>query len=148
MTIKRILHATDFSPASRRAFDMARALARAFKAELIVLHAWERAVPIAGEGYIPPALVQDLWKSTREHAEKRLARLLAGVRRDGVRMRPSLVEGPPASAIVRAARAQRAGLIVIGTHGRTGVRRFLLGSVAERVVRTATCPVLTVSARG
>jgi nucleotide-binding universal stress UspA family protein len=58
-----------------------------------------------------------------------------------------VLEGPPAAAIVRAARRERAGLIVLGTHGRTGLTRILIGSVAERVVRTARCPVLTVPAR-
>jgi nucleotide-binding universal stress UspA family protein len=60
---------------------------------------------------------------------------------------PLLVEGPPAAAIVRAASRKRADLLILGTHGRTGVRRMLIGSVAERVVRTAGCPVLTVRPR-
>jgi nucleotide-binding universal stress UspA family protein len=67
-------------------------------------------------------------------------------RADRIRVRGAIGEGPAASAIVAAARRYRAHMIVVGTHGRSGVRRVLIGSVAERVVRTAPCPVLTVGA--
>jgi nucleotide-binding universal stress UspA family protein len=66
-------------------------------------------------------------------------------RRDRIRVRGAIGEGPAAATIVQAARRHRAGLVVVGTHGRSGVRRLLLGSVAERVVRTSPCPVLTVN---
>ena len=64
-----------------------------------------------------------------------------------VRSRGLLYEGMPADAIIRAARAKRAGMIVMGTHGRTGLTRLLMGSVAERVIGTAPCPVLTVQGK-
>jgi len=148
MTIRRMLHATDFSPASRPALALARALAKAFKAELILFHAWERAMPVAGVGYISASVFEGIWKSTRQHAERNMKRLAKKARSDGLRITTLLAEGPPAAAIGLAAKNRRADLIVIGTHGRTGVKRFLLGSVAERVVRTASCPVLTVGAKG
>ena len=80
-------------------------------------------------------------------AQKQLARLVAKAKGARVRARGIVREGVVADQIVRAARAQRADLIVIGTHGRTGVARFFLGSVAARVAATAPCPVLTVRGR-
>lgn len=148
MTIRRILHATDFSPASRPALQLARELAKAFKAELVLFHAAEVAVPIGtGEGYVPPSVLEDIWKGAREQAERNMKRLAEKAQAGGVRVTTLIAEGPPAAAIVQAAKRRRAGLIVIGTHGRTGIKRFLLGSVAERVVRTAAHPVLTVAGR-
>jgi nucleotide-binding universal stress UspA family protein len=146
MTIRRILHATDFSPASRPALQLAREMAKVFKAELILFHAWDVAVPItAGEGYVPPKVLEEIWKATRDQAERDMKRLADKARSSGVRITTLLAEGPAAAAIVRTAERRRAGLIVIGTHGRTGFKRFLLGSVAERVVRTSRQPVLTVA---
>jgi nucleotide-binding universal stress UspA family protein len=147
MTIKRIFHASDFSRASRPAFRLAQQLAKAFRAELIVFHAYQVVAPLAGEGPLPPRLFQEMAVSAREGARRRLDRLVRPARRGRMEVSTLLVEGPAAPSIVRAAKRKRAGLIVLGTHGRTGVRRMLLGSVAERVVRTAACPVLTVGSR-
>jgi universal stress protein A len=147
LKITRILHASDFSPASRPAFRLARDLARALEAELILCHAWQPAALLMGEGYVAPSLLQEMWTTTRQRARRDLDRLAASARRGGHRISILLVEGPPATAIVRAAKRKRAGLVVLGTHGRTGITRMLLGSVAERVVRTALCPVLTVGGR-
>lgn len=146
MTIRRILHASDFSPASRPALKLARELARAFKAELLLFHAVDITVPMGtGEGYVPAKVLEDMWAGTREKAEHDMTRLAQRARTAGVRVATVIGEGPAAAAIVETARRRRAGLIVIGTHGRTGVKRFLLGSVAERVVRTSAQPVLTVA---
>jgi nucleotide-binding universal stress UspA family protein len=80
----------------------------------------------------------------RTGAQRQLDRLVAKARKAGVRAKGLLLEGVPHERIVRAARATRADLVVLGTHGRTGLGRVLLGSVAGRVVALAHCPVLTV----
>jgi nucleotide-binding universal stress UspA family protein len=95
--------------------------------------------------YIPPATYDELQRSGRAAALRHLERLTARAKRAGVRVSSRLVEGAPvAEQIVRTARALRADVIVMGTHGRTGVARAVLGSVASRVVATSSCPVLTV----
>ena len=148
MKIKRIVHATDFSRASRPALALALDLARAFEAELILCHAYQAVTPMgAGEAYVSPQLLQQMWTAAEQGARRNLARLERSTQGSRVRTKTLLVDGPAADAIVRAAQRKRADLLVVGTHGRTGVRRLLIGSVAERVVRTAMCPVVTVAAR-
>ena len=144
MTIKRILHASDFSKASQPAFRLARQLARTLKAELIVCNAADTVVPMLGEGDVSPTLVRDVWEAGRQTAQRGVDRLVQAARTDRIRVRGAVGEGPAAVAIVGAAKRYRAHMIVVGTHGRSGVRRLLIGSVAERVVRMAPCPVLTV----
>jgi nucleotide-binding universal stress UspA family protein len=146
MAIKRILHASDFSSASRPAFRLAQELARVFRSELILCHAYQVVVPMMAE--LPPQILQDMWTAQRRGATRRLDALARTARSARIRVSTLLLEGPPATAIVRAAKQKRAGLLVLGTHGRTGVTRMLLGSVAERVVRTARCPALTVGTGG
>jgi nucleotide-binding universal stress UspA family protein len=141
---RAILHPTDFSPASRPAFVHALALAREEGAELLIVHALATVMPLASEGYMSPKTYDDLQRSMRAQAQKQLDGLLAKAKTARVRARGLLYEGVAADAIARAARAKRAKLIVMGTHGRTGLRRLFMGSVAERVVGTAPCPVLTV----
>ena len=91
-----------------------------------------------------PKTFDDLHRSMRARGQKQLDRLVAKAKAARVRARGVLYEGVAADAIARAARAKRAKLIVMGTHGRTGLTRLFMGSVAERVVGTAPCPVLTV----
>lgn len=144
---RRILHPSDFSKASRAAFAKAMAMARADRAELILAHVVTFPSPIIGDGYVSPKLYDDLMRSMRGQGQKQLDKLVARARAGGVRARGLLLDGMPAEAINRAARAKRADLIVIGTHGRTGLARLFMGSVAERVVGGAPCPVLTVRGR-
>ena len=139
-----ILHPTDFSPASRPAFAQALALARKEGTELLLVHVLSTVMPMAGEGYVSPKVYDDLQRSMRAHAQKQLDGLLAKAKAARVRARGVLYEGVAADAITRAARAKHAKQIVMGTHGRTGLTRLFMGSVAERVVGTAPCPVLTV----
>jgi nucleotide-binding universal stress UspA family protein len=140
-----ILHPTDFSPASRAAFKHALALAREERSELLIVHVLATVVPmVGGEGYMSPKVYDDLQRSMRAQAQKQLDGLLGKTKAAKVRARGLLYEGVAADAIVRAARARHARLIVMGTHGRTGLTRLFMGSVAERVVGTAPCPVLTV----
>ena len=145
-TIRRVLHATDFSRASRAAFGKAIELAKANRAELLVLHVLAPLTPIvaSGEGYVPPETYEKIEASTRAAAQKQLDALLAGARKARVRATGLLAEGSPAEQIVRVARSKRADQIVLGTHGRTGLARFFVGSVANRVVSMAPGPVLTV----
>ena len=143
--IRRILHPTDFSKASSAAFTKSVELARSNGAELVVLHVLAPPLPLlAGDGYVSPKVYEDLDKSARAHATGELAALAAKAKKAGVRAKTVLRDGVAHEQIVRAARSPRADMIVIGTHGRTGLAKLFLGSVASRVVSTATCPVLTV----
>lgn len=142
--IRRILHPTDFSSASRAAFSRAVELAKANRAELLLVHVMTPYVPIAGEGYMPPRLWEEMEASTRAHARKQIDALAARAKKAGARVKTLLLEGVPHDRIARAAKGQRADFVVMGTHGRTGLARFFVGSVAERVVASAPCPVMTV----
>ena len=140
----RILYATDFSAASGAAFRQAIAMARRDRAELLVLHVLSPPAPIVADAYITPNVWNELLRSQRASAQRRLDTLVNKARRARVRARGLLAEGVAADAIVRVARARGARLIVVGTHGRRGAARFFLGSVAARVVAAAHSPVLTV----
>jgi universal stress protein A len=145
---RRLLYATDFSPASGPAFARALELARANRGELLIVHALAPLAPIsAGDGYIPPKTYDEIERSARAYAERRLGSLVKRARTAGVRAIPLLVEGTPWQAITRAAKNRGAGTIVMGTHGRSGLAKLFLGSVAERVIATAQCPVMTVRGR-
>ena len=139
---RAILHPTDFSGPSDYAFRLAGSLARDHGARLIVLHSVLSLGPELvsyGEAVSelqPEAYRQKLW------AELRRVRLPDRT----VAVEYQLAEGDPADEILRAAREAGAELIVMATHGRTGLRRLLMGSVAEQVTRKATCPVLVVKA--
>jgi universal stress protein A len=144
--IRRILHPSDFSRASAPAFAAALGMAKAHRAELRLVHVLDPATPMASTVVSPPTYDR-LRKAARAYGARRLAGLVARARRAGVRTTASLREGPAWSEIVRAARTPRTDLIVMGTHGRTGLSRALLGSVAARVLRLARCPVLSVRPR-
>lgn len=144
--MKRILHPSDFSKASRAAFKKAIEMAKMMRATLDLLHVMA-PVPILGDGYISPKTYDQLLTSATESARRQMERLVKTARAAGVKATSAIVQGVPADSIVRAARAKHADLLVMGTHGRTGFSRFLLGSVASRVVATSPCPVLTVRGR-
>lgn len=144
---RRILHATDFSTASAPAFAEALALARQERAELRLVHVMTPPAMFLEDSYLSARTVREMQSRARRAVEDRLARLLARARRAGVRAGADVREGLPADEIVRAARRRRADLIVVGTHGRSGFARAVLGSVAARVVTLARCPVLTVRGR-
>jgi nucleotide-binding universal stress UspA family protein len=139
-----ILHPTDFSPGARPAFRRALAVARRERARLVLVHVLE-PITFGDETY----LLQELKLRERAEAAARRGfdRLRAAARRAGVTAGVALLDGNPARQIVALARKRRAALIVMGTHGRTGLRRLILGSVAARVIAAAPCPVLTVRAR-
>ena len=142
--MKRILHPSDFSAASRPAFKKALELAKKDRATLDVVHAMAPIIPAVGTAYVSPRTYDEWSAAVAESARKNMDGLLKQARRAGVRAKSSILTGTPADVIVRAARTRRADLIVMGTHGRSGLSRFLLGSVASRVIATSPCPVLTV----
>lgn len=142
MTDKHILVPVDFSNGSARAVDKAVTLASALGADIELFHAYQLPVLALPDSSVTvsPTYVADLTdRAQRElnHHRDRLAE-------QGLTVTTKLLEGNPADAIVQRAESLPAMMIVLGTHGRSGFKRFLLGSTAERVVRTATVPVLTV----
>jgi nucleotide-binding universal stress UspA family protein len=143
--IRRVLHASDFSRASRAAFAMAVDMAKANRAQLTLVHVRTPVMPIYSDGgYVSPKTWEDIEASTRSAAQKDMNRLLASAKKAGVRATGELLDGITHEEIVRAANRKRADLLVLGTHGRTGLAKAFLGSVAGRVVAAAPCPVLTV----
>ena len=140
---RRILVATDFSPASAPAFDQAVAIAKRDGAQLLILHAYQESGLM--ELSRAPAKVYKEWEQKlRATVEKKMRPLVEHVRKEGVEARALLLSGFADETIIEAARQQGADLIVMGTHGRRGAARFFLGSVAARVISTAPCPVMTV----
>jgi universal stress protein A len=137
-----ILFPTDFGPAAQKAWSYALDLAQALAAELLVLHMLE-LVPadFGGCGMLDTLTVEE---SLRRAAEGLLERMRGEAAAAGVTMRTDVIVGSVRTAIVRAARDARVILIVMGTSGREGLRRAILGSVAEWVVGHAPCPVWTV----
>jgi nucleotide-binding universal stress UspA family protein len=144
---RRIVHATDFSPASRRAFDAAVTLAKDSGASLVIVHVMDTAAPVLEDAPLNRELYDRMVGAARGEAERRLDALVGKARRAGARARGRIVDGSPRDRIVRVARAEGADVLVVGTHGRTGLGRLLLGSVAAHVATTASCPVLTVRGR-
>jgi universal stress protein A len=138
-----ILLATDFSPTSTDAFEEALRMAREFGSALKIMHCYELPAPLALP-YATASLYEGLDREARLGAEKKLERLIRRAADRGVAATPVLRQGFPDVEIVDSAERERADLIVLGTHGRRGASRLLLGSVAARVVATAGCPVLTV----
>ena len=142
--VRRILHPSDFSRASGAAFLKAVALAKESRAELLLVHVLLPPTPFIGDGYVSPKTYQELEAAARRAAQRELAKVAARAQKAKARVKAVLVEGVPYDRIARVARSKRADLIVMGTHGRSGLSKFFLGSVAERVIALAPCPVLTV----
>lgn len=142
--IRRILFASDFSKASGKAFATAVALAKPNRGALTILHVVAPFTPIMPEQYIGTQTWEQIDLQGRQSAKRELAKLAETAKKSGVRATELLVDGDPARQIVRTARSKKADLVVVGTHGRTGLTKFFLGSVAARVVATALCPVVTV----
>lgn len=146
----RIKYATDFSPASMAAYPHALENAKASGAELITVHVLFAPIPFAGEGvYVDPQTWDRIFAGALAETHKQLDPLVARAREAGVNATGVVLEtegAGRAGEIVRMAKDKGVDLLVLGTHGRSGVARFFLGSVAARVVATATCPVLTVRA--
>jgi nucleotide-binding universal stress UspA family protein len=140
---QRIVVPTDFSPDSERAVRVASELSRTYAAPLSIVHIYDPVAYPLPDGYVmyTSAQLSSMW----EEFERRLAQAKADALEAGaVQPETRLLQGLTAAEIVRFARDGGYDLIEMGTHGRTGLSRVLLGSVAARVVQTAACPVLTV----
>jgi nucleotide-binding universal stress UspA family protein len=142
---RRILMGTDFSDYSKEAYDYAVLLAKQFGADLFLLHALEMpAFFVPGVGRAAGPDVVEWIRALKEEEQKKLQPLEAEAHQKGVKVQSILKEGSPVQEILKAAEEVRAELIVLGTHGRTGLDRFMMGSVAERVSRQALCPIMLV----
>jgi nucleotide-binding universal stress UspA family protein len=140
--IRHILAPTDFSPCSQQAVDYACALAKRFGATLSLLHVIEPP-DLPGVGTIPPELAHKLLDIQERDAQRRLAALLPEAEATQMKVLYHVVIGRPYRKILEIAADENVDVIVMATHGRTGMSHLLMGSVAERIVRLATCPVLT-----
>jgi nucleotide-binding universal stress UspA family protein len=139
----RILWPTDFSPLAKAALPHAVGLAVDAGAELVLIHVLPLPTAYATPD-VSGALSVTLQRETRVAAQRELRRLKKQVKEPNIRMHTVLTEGVPFDQILRAAKRLRCDLIVLATHGRTGLAHAIMGSVAENVIRRAPCPVLTV----
>lgn len=137
---RHILVPIDFEPPSKRALEVAIDLAMTFDAKLTLLHAWDLPMYAYANLYVP----DDLWSLLEEAAKKELDETLAGARKRVPQADSILVRGPAGSEILSAIAREDIDLVIMGTHGRRGLGRVMLGSVAERVVRGSSAPVLTI----
>jgi nucleotide-binding universal stress UspA family protein len=146
MQFRHILAPTDFSDYSKQAVASALELAKKFGAKLSILHVIELP-PYPVEGYVPPSLTATFWEDLEHQASQDLAQLVPEAESAGVEVVRQVAVGSPNRKIIDMAEAEQVDLIVMATAGRTGFSRLVMGSIAERVVRTASCPVLTIRPR-
>ena len=142
--LRTILVPTDFSKSSASALTYAAAFAEKFGAEIHLLHVVQDLALFIPEAVLvapPPAPPVEQFTVAARAA---LERVIGGLQRPGLTVHPQVAEGTPYEEIVRFARERDVDLIVIGTHGHTGLAHILLGGVTDKVVRRAPCPVLTV----
>lgn len=142
-SIKRIVVPVDFTDFSRRAAEYAVMLARQFRAKVVLVHVIEPFTYDINESM----WVVDHYAALKAIGERLLDQQRKALTRKGMAVQTSLLRGAPAFEIIDEARRRRADLIVMGTHGRTGLAKVVLGSVAGRVIATARCPVMTVRGR-
>ena len=143
--IRRLLHPSDLSTWSEPAFAEALRWAKADRAELLLLYVVAPWAPIIGDEYVSsPLLFSELNRALWDGARESLGGLLARATEVGVCGESMLMQGLPADQIVHAAETRDVDLIVMGTHGRTGLPRLIHGSTAQDVVAKAPCPVLLV----
>ena len=142
--IRRVLYATDLSSASRRAFTTAVTIAHSTGARLAIVNVLTPVLPAVPQQFIDAVVLDQLEKQTQRWSARELKKLADKARVSGVKATTVLRSGDPVGQIIRAARTDGSDLIVVGTHGRHGLPKFFLGSVAERLVATAPCPVITV----
>jgi nucleotide-binding universal stress UspA family protein len=143
--IHSILVPTDFSECGNYALSYAASLARSFKASIICVNVIEPIVPTVGySGMTEPMPIADIAEQLEDSAERELPKLAECEEFAGLDVEEMVVHGEAAAEIVRLANERSVDLIVIASHGRTGLGRILFGSTAEAVVRHAACPVLVV----
>lgn len=140
LSIARLLVATDFSTSSKAALRTAIVLAKRLNARVVLLHAAEPSGSLQSE----PLRANDL---SRKHYAQQFRKLISASRADEVITDKVVITGDPVEVILDEAKHQKADLIIVGTQGRRGMKRLMLGSVAEAVVRRAACPVVVVKAQ-
>ena len=143
LTIERILCPVDFSDFSDRACDYARSFALHFGAKLFVLHVAEPFVPM-DPSYISPSVIEQVYAQQIADAEEKVRELAARQNWNDIEHEVVLERGAVADAILQVVEGKNIDLITMGTHGRRGLDRLVLGSVTERILRTARPPVLAV----
>lgn len=147
--ITKILVPVDFSDCSSSALRSGVELAQHFEASVIAVHVWERPNLVAPDVmlYTPGFEGVSLVEYARSEAETHMASMIEEINSDAVEVSYRFVTGRPFKKIVEVAEHDRVDLIVMGSHGRTGLAHLFLGSVAEKVLRRAPCPVLVVRAQ-
>ena len=143
--VQRILVPLDFSRHADFVLEWVAHLAKEHSSRLLLLHAYH--LPVEFQQLEGAYLPQDFWASVKAEAEQNLQRYAEPLRAQGLTVDLLVREGYPATVIEQEAVDQRADLIVIGTRGLSGLKHLLLGSIAERVVQKAPCPVLTVKTK-
>ena len=145
MKISSILLPTDFSECANYALSYATSLARQFGARLICVHVVEPVVPTVGyTGITEPLPIADISEQLEDSATRELPKIAECEECSGLDVEEVIAHGDAAAEIVRVAKERQVDLIVLSSHGRTGLGRILFGSTAEAVVRHASCPVLVV----
>jgi universal stress protein A len=145
MQVRSILLPTDFSECGNYALAYATSLARTFGSKILCIHVIEPMVPTVGySGMTEPLPIADISDQLEDSAERELPKLAECEECAGLDVEEVIVHGEAASEIVRVATERKVDLIVVSSHGRTGLGRILFGSTAEAVVRHAPCPVLVV----
>ena len=143
INLKRILVPTDFSESARHALLYGISFAREYEGELLLLHVVEN-LTVGYASDLFPVPMAEVFDEISGYAKAELAKLGAEVKQKGIAVRELVVQGKPSAEIVRVAREETADMIVLGTHGKGMLDKALFGSTAERVIRRAPCPVLTV----
>jgi nucleotide-binding universal stress UspA family protein len=144
LPIKIIISPIDFSEPSDMGMKSAIELAEQFSAELVVVHVINPLPVISSSAAHLPEFTEELYESARKGIEDLFREVIPNT----IRARYQIVDGSTADSIVKTAREEEADLIVIATHGQSGWRKFVFGSVTEKVIRLAECPVLTIRPRG
>ena len=142
-TVDKILFATDFSESSDHAFQYALSLARQYHSKLTILHVINEPVDLRGF-YVPHVSFENLEKEIEEGAQKLMTEFCASKLADFADYETAIVTGIPYEEILKRAESDQVSFVVLGTQGRSGIDHLLFGSTAERVVRKALCPVVTV----
>ncbi len=141
--MKKVLVAIDFSTGSLQALAQALQIAEKFKARLLLLHVVHDPAEAPGF-YAAKKAGKKVLRNMEQTAQQMMDEFVAAHLCKYKSFDTAVVPGLPAEQIVRLGKKEKADLIVMGTHGRSGLKRLILGSVADRVIRTASCPVLTV----
>jgi universal stress protein A len=142
--IKKVLNPTDFSTAAKHGLRAAIEMAVHLEAELLLVHVIESSPQMSGTFSMSGARAVQMVEALQEESRKQMEKLVSTSVPTDLRCDVRILQGRPAEEIVRLAADEHADVIVIATHGYSGFNRFLFGSVADRVIRTAQCPVLTI----